>query len=306
MSDRNPISVNPIHYQPLPGENVTMGSFSKLKERLAPYPIKQSVPSPLDSKSPVFTPRIKSSISRLSGLIPNPTLLAKIEGNSFLRAAILSNPSLAEEISQIPALLTALLKNPSFLNAIISKPGLLSLIKENPYIVSGIIKNSNLPIESILEKLIEMKPSVKTENTSVNEKPHEMEKSTIASGKTHFVSGTLKNTKTVQPPTAQKQQPVVITKAFEGKAQTGKLPLVRIAPFPYVDARAYAVNPGLLALLGAAAFVSNRIKITGNLKDVGAELETQSESQPDAVQESDQIEGVGEISELHSVSEATI
>lgn len=82
------------------------------------------------------------------------------------------------------------------------------------------------------------------------------------------------------------------------------IPTLKPAAYSYFDAKLFAINPSLLALLGAAAFTTNRGKIiptSGSLKDIEIELETQSESQPDAIQELNQVERIGKVEELHSI-----
>ena len=70
---------------------------------------------------------------------------------------------------------------------------------------------------------------------------------------------------------------------------------------------ANAFSPAFMAATGAVAVVSNRRKaseVSGDAKEGegSVELETEAEAQPDALQESDQEQGAGEITEAGSTS----
>ena len=310
MADRNPISVTIVHSQVPHNENVQLSRFSKLQNNLKPYSVQADKLPDLDSKKPFTNTPIKTARfpSALSSLISNRAVLARVEANPSLRAAILNNPFLAEIIMNNPALLTAIIKSPELLAAVTNNSNILSSIKDNPGLLSEIIKNPALSIESILERL------AKKPETISPPPPHPLEKSTIAAERARpAVRALLSRVKTVGAESLEVQKlqasQVLETKMLEAKSPL-KTPMTpALKPAAYFDARLFAINPALLALLGAAAFVSNRGRVVpagGSLKDVGVELETQSESQPDAIQESDQIEGIGEVGEIHSVSEASI
>lgn len=318
MTDGNPISIAVTHSQIPLNENVQSSRFSEFRNNLKPYSIQTNKHSDLDSKKPFTNTQIKTTnlSSILSSLIPNPSVLARVERNPSLRAAVLSNPSLAGVIINNPALLTAMIKSPALLMALINNPSILSSIKENPTLLSEIVKNPDLSIKSILEKVAKKPETIslpKVKN-NLSSAPHQLEKSTIAAERARpAIRALLSRIKAVgvELLETQKQQSsqVLAAKILEAKApiRTPITPVLK--PVPYFDSRLLAINPALLGLLSAAAFVSNRGRVvpaSGSLKDVGVEPDTQSESQPDAIQESDQIEGIGEIGEIHSVSEATI
>ena len=308
MSDGNSINVTLAQLPVSHNENVKLSNFARLQNNLKPYTTKANKLPDLDSKKPFInttTKTVKLS-STLSSLISNSAILARVEANPSLRAAILSNPSLVDIITNNPALLTALIKSPGLLTSLTSNPDLLSSIKDNP----------TLSIESILERLAKKPETNSSPNTKNNlpQTPHPLDKSTIAAERARpAIKAVLSRVKAVGAESleVQKQQASQIIKAKILEARVLiKTPMIQtLKPAAYFDTRLFAINPSLLALLGAAAFVSNRIKVipvSGNLKDAGVEVETQSESQPDAIQESDQVDGIGEVGEIHSVSEATM
>ena len=322
MADGNLINVTLAYAAVSHNENLHSGQSSRLpskfEEKLKPYTLNQTNKLPdLDSKKPFINTADKpvKSISTLASLISNPVVLARVERNPSLRAAILSNPSLADVIMNNPALLTAIIKNPGLLTALTKNFDTLLLIKGNPAILSEIIKNPSLSIESVLEKIAkntEAVPLPKAKN-NLSQVPHPLEKSTIAAARTSAAIKTLlAGVKFVGAESleVQKQQAsqVLEAKILEVKTPIKSPAAQTLKPTAFFDARLFAINPALLALLGAAAMVSNRGRVTssGSLKDIGVELETQSETQPDAIQESDQVEGVGEVGEIHSISEASI
>ena len=239
----------------------------------------------------------------LAALISNPTVLAKTERNPFLRAAVLSNPFLAREISHSPRLLNILIKNPSLISSILANPKLLILIKQDSQIISEIIRNPGSSIEGILQNISERnKPNRSDENIkNITEKKlaqpevllHKSEKPIIATNK---VLPTIKEMLTK----AGLKIPIniPIAKTVDGKVQT-KLPLAwkqntRI----YIDPKTLAMHPSLITLLGAIAFSASRAKIITAASN-SEELETQSESQQDTLQEIEPIHEVEEASETH-------
>ena len=320
MADGNLINVTLAYAAVSHNENLHSGQSSRLpskfEEKLKPYTLNQTNKLPdLDSKKPFINTADKpvKSISTLASLISNPVVLARVERNPSLRAAILSNPSLADVIMNNPALLTAIIKSPGLLTALTKNFDTLLLIKENPAILSEIIKNPSLSIESVLENIAKKTETVLLPKVKNNQVPHPLEKSTIAAARTSAAIKTLlAGAKFIGAESleVQKQQASQVLEAKILEVKTPIKPPVTqtLKPTAFFDARLFAINPALLALLGAAAMVSNRGRVTssGSLKDIGVELETQSETQPDAIQESDQVEGVGEVGEIHSISEASI
>ena len=305
MSDGNSINVTLSHSH---NENIHLSNFAKLQNNLRPYTTKANKLPDLDSKRPFINTQTKTTKlpSTLASLISNPTILARVEASPYLRAAILSNPSLAETISSNPAFLTAIIKSPGLLASLINNPELLASIKDNPA----------LSVESILERLAKKPetnslPKVKSNSSQA---PHSLDKSTIVAARTQSViKALLSGVKTVSAESleVQKQQ---ASQVLEAKMLEARVPVKAsivpiLKPAAFFDARLFAINPSLLALLGAAALIANRGKVipaSGSLRDIGIELETQSESQPDAIQESDQVQGIGEFGEIHSISEAGI
>ncbi len=253
-------------------------------------------------------------VSPLSSLISSSAVLAKVEANYILRNAILLNPHLARAIINNPELLNALIKSPSLLALVTSNPDVLSIVKNNFLFLREILKNPGLSISSILESLSKkpILPLVKDINLQAiktNNIPHLLNISEIvghrAPLRSHMIPIGIKYLETIKQQAAQ----VLQTKIMQGNIRLPRtlIPVIKIRV--YQNARFFALNPSLLAILGGIAFAATRTKIapvTGSLTDEGIELETQSESQPDAIQESDQIGGVGEIGEIHSVSEATV
>ena len=318
MVDGNIISLTLAYFAVPRNENLQLSNFAKLQNNLKPYTTKANKLPDLDSKKPFTNTEAKTAKSSftLSSLISNPTILARVEANPNLRAAILSNPFLAELISSNSGLLSAIIKSPGLLASLTSSPDILSAIKDNPSILSEIIKNPTLSIESILERLtkkLETISSPKTKNNSP-QVPRPLDKSTIAAERARPATGALlSGVKAVGAESLeiQKQQSsqVLEAKTLQTKVPIRALTIQASKPMTYFDVRLLAINPSLLALLGAAAFTANRgkiISVSGNLKDVEIDLETQSESQVDALQESDQVGGIGEIEQIHSISEASI
>lgn len=318
MSDGNSINITLAHSSVPHNENVQSNHFSKLQNNLKPYTTKENKFPDLDSKKPFTNTAVKTAKfpSILSSLISNPSVLAKVEANPSLRSAILSNPSLAEVIINNPALLTAIVKNPGLLTSLTSNPGFLSSIKDNPTLLAEIIKNPALAIESILERLANKPEANSLQNIKPNTKnnssqaPHPLDKSTIAAERARpAVRALLSMVKAVSAESLEVQK-LQASQVLETRMLEVKSPMIpTLKPSAYFDARLLASNPALLALLSAAALVSNRGRVvpaSGSLKDVGIELGTESERQPDAIQESDQVDGIGEIGETHSVSEASI
>ncbi|GEM_PF-3085227 len=313
MSNENFIHAIPALSSVSHNENAKMSDFSKLQNNLSPYTIKADKLSDLDSKKPFISTLTKTTklSSALSFLISDSTILARVEASPYLRAAILSNPWLADEIINSPGLLTAIIRSPGLLTSLISNPGFLSSIKDNPALLAEIMKNPALSIESILERLAKRPETNFLSNTKNDspQAPHSLDKSIIAAERARpAIRALLSRVKVVGTESieVQKQQTsqVFETKALEARAPIKALIIPTVKPTAYFDARLFAINPSLLAVLGAAAFTANRGRIipaSGSLKDVAIELETQSESQPDAIQELDQVERIGEAGELHSV-----
>lgn len=311
MGDRSYINAILPHSQAPHNERAQVSNFSKLQNNLKPYTSKTNKLPDLDSQRPFPNTSIKAArlSSPLSLIVGNSTILAKIESRPYLRSAILSNPSLVDLITNNPELLSAIIKSPGLLTSLTSNPELLSSIKDNPALLAEIIKNPNSSIKSILEsftKKTETNPPTNTKNDQP-QSPHPLDKSTIASEKARPAAPTTSNTSEVQKP----QTPQIIqTKGSEAKALEIKAPMAPISkPMTSFDAKSLTANSSLFSLLGSAALTSYRgrlVPVSGDLKDVGVELETQSESQPDAIQESDQVNGIGEIGEIHSVAETSI
>ena len=288
MTDGTALSVPPIHLSLIHSENVFVDHFLQTHH--------------------IIKPHIYSS--DLSALIPNPTVLAKVERNPFLRAAILSNPSLAEVISYNPVLLDAIVKNPGLLTALISGPGLLSLIYENPFILSEIIKNPNTPVDKILEgltKKTELKLLANFKSiVSVKNIPHPMAISEIAAhrvptGRAALRAPSVELLETMKQQASQIIQAKILQKSIMPKIL---LPVLRV--MFYQNARSLVLNPALLALLGGAAFAANRVRImpaSGSLKDIGIELETQSERQLDILQGIGPVHEVEDTAEIHLMRE---
>ncbi len=316
MSNENSINAIPalslVHHN----ENAQLSNFSKLQNSLRPYTTKTNKLPDLDSKKPFINTPTKTAefSSALSSLISDSTILARVESSPYLRAAILSNPWLVDEIINNPGLLTAIIKNPGLLTSLTSNSGFLSSIKDNPALLFEIIKNPTLSIKSILERLtkkpeIIFSPNAKNNSSQV---PHLLDKNTIAAERARPAIrarlSKVKESVSAKSGEVQKQlaSQVFEAKVFEARApiKAPMIPTLKPAAYSYFDARLFAINPSLLALLGAVAFTTNRGRIipgSGSLKDAGVELETQSESQPDAIQEFDQVERIGEGEELHSV-----
>lgn len=319
MNDRTYIRATLPYSSTSHNERVQLSNFSRLQSNLKPYTTKTNKLPDLDSQRPFTNTPIKTTkfSSTLSSIIGNSTILAKVESSSSLRAAILSNPSLIDLIINNPELLNALIKSPGLLTSLTSNPDLLSSIKDNPALLAEIIKNPNSSIESILEtftKKAEINPSTNTKNDP-SKSPHPLDKSTIASEKARSaVPTSLSNTKTLDSKFSEVQKPqtpqVIQTKGSEAKVLETKSPMLPTSkPIASFDAKSFTTNPSLFTLLGSAALTAYRgriVPVSGDLKDVGVELETQSESQPDAIQEADQVNGIGEIGEIHSVAETNI
>ena len=119
--------------------------------------------------------------------------------------------------------------------------------------------------------------------------------------------------------TAPRAQAATVAAGTLGSAPTGGTtalgPAVRIgAPTPaqtqagpVAMAMANAFSPAFMAATGAVAVVANRKKasdVSGDSKegDGLVELETEAEAQPDALQETNQEQGAGEITEAGSTS----
>ena len=269
MTDGTNLSVSPIHLPLIHGENVFLDHYIYLSD--------------------------------LARLIPNPTVLAKVESHPLLRAAILSNHFLAREISYNPALLTMLAKSPELLGAVINNPTLLKIIKENPAIIEEILRNPSQSIETILQNILERKKSTrlgKNIESVAEKKPiqsqvlHKLEKPKV--------------------PLAIKEAiakiglkiPINIPniKTIEGKIQA-KIPLIqRQNGRIYIDPETLAMHPSLLVLLGAIAFSASRTKvipISGNPEEV----ETQTERQLDTLEQIYPIHEVEKASEVHLMKE---
>ena len=119
--------------------------------------------------------------------------------------------------------------------------------------------------------------------------------------------------------TAPRAQAATVAAGTLGSAPTGGTtalgPAVRIgAPTPaqtqagpVAMAMANAFNANFMAATGAVAVVANRKKasdVSGDSKEGEGlvELETEAEAQPDALQETNQEQGAGEITEAGSTS----
>lgn len=311
MSDENFINAIPALSSVPHNENAQFNNLSKLQNNLRPYTIKANKLSDLDSKKPFINTPTKTAelSSELSSLISNSTILARVEASPYLRAAILSNPWLADEIINNPGLLNAIIRSPRLLTSLTNNSGFLASIKDNPALLSEMMKNPTLSIKLILERLAKKTEIVFLPNIKTNspQSPHSLNKSTIAAERARPVIRVLiSKVKTIGAEHEVQRSEisqVFETKALEARVQikSPMIPALKTAPYSYFDAKLFAINPSLLAVLGAAAFITNRGRVipgNGSLKDEGVELETQLESQPDAIQKIDQVERISEVEEL--------
>lgn len=288
MSDGSSLAVQPIHL--FHGENVSHLHYVNLHHEF------------------------RNHTSPLSSIISSPAVLAQVEANYILRNAILVNPHLARAVANNPDLLNALSKSPSLLSLVTSNPDVLSIIKNNLAFLREISRHPGLSVNSILDSLSKKNTLPTTDRIDLkaiktNNIPHPLDVSEIVAHRvplrSHMIPVGVGYLETLKQQASQVLQTKIIQENI--RLPRTLIPIIKIRA--YQNARFFALNPSLLAILGGIAFAATRTKIaplTGSLTDEGIELETQSESQPDAIQESDQIAGVGEIGEIHSISEATV
>ena len=279
-----------------------------------------------------FSPALLSMLKSRAGL------LAILKSNHALYNTLAASPELLTAIAATPALLSVFSNNPGLLGLVAANPSLLSEIITDPTLFIKKRASSQdfpKPIEplvitttkSLPGKLI--KPPTKEVFTPSALKGTIQQQAPPKEKKALTKKGFLPSQTS---PLAHKLSPSLIAQAKAIAAKLAPIPKTTVtALIPYVTserrpglvpiqtlpvgkglkpdaiifARSMAANPALLALLGAAALGTTKGRIfstSGGLKDLGIELETESERQPDALLETNQEEGAGEINEATSIS----
>ena len=247
-------------------------------------------------------------IASTKGLPSSYRLSHVLSENPEIMAAALRNPSLLIAINSNPSLLSALKSNPYLLEAIETNPRLLSLIQSKP----GFLESLRTSLEPLTNPEKTFSPTSTTErknpslplSTKSNESKTKPELTTPiprrAVSRTSFLSERplAKSVMNMLVNTPETKQSTTIN-SNQNSLPGLKLPLALIA-----DSR--LLGPALLSLLGSIAVTTNKTTLTGASKEVGIGLETESERQQNALEEPEQVAGVGEISEANSASSTVV
>ena len=220
----------------------------------------------------------------------NPSLLDLIKGNPWILRSLRDNTKLADFVIKHPDLLTEFLESPERFT-----PGFIDLKKLNNEKLKAdeeanlFIKAKNKESASSQKTKIEINTIQEIPKARVIKKPHLLEAEIIAKAhienpNTQGIIGTFKTfsrkslKNIVSIPHDQELQPELIT-----------------------TARAFALNPELLAMIGAIAATTNKTKIK-NPEEKEFELETQSELENS---HDETIKSVSEINEIESEAKIT-
>ena len=264
----------------------------------------------------------------LNILIGNPRLLAMVSQFPALLNVLMSNPALLTILETNPSLIFLAITNPDFLVLLAKRPVLLRLVAANPKLIFLLTENLNLltlletkpSLLAMLGKNPELlatvtaKPELLSKIRSIKES---QKKIIINESKLikDFLQGAILASKALMNlarktllllsrtftmlktplTTLTNQRKVAVFKPVKVLPLANKLPLNTV-----VTSNTQALNPALLAQIGAIAVTANKGRVSssaGNPEDWGVEQEAQSEKQLRTLEEIGQIKGVEEAQE---------
>lgn len=260
----------------------------------------------------IGNPRLLTIVSQfpalLNILISNPTLLTILETNPSLIFLAITNPDFLVLLAKRPILLRLVAANPKLIFLLTENLDLLTLLRTKPSLLAMLGKNPEL-LATVIAKpeLLSKQRSIKESQKKIIIDENKLIKgflqravlaskalTNLAREILLLLSRTFTMVKT--PLTIlTSQRKVAVFKPVRVLPLVNKLSLNTV-----VTSNTQALNPALLAQLGAAAVTTNKGRVSssaGNPEDWGVEQETQSEKQLRTLEEIGQIKGVEEAQE---------
>ncbi|GEM_PF-5492603 len=272
----------------------------------------------------IGNPRLLAMVSQfpalLNVLISNPALLTILETNPSLIFLAITSPDFLALLAKRPVLLRLVAANPKLIFLLTENLDLLTLLKTKPSLLAMLGKNPELlaTVTAKPELLSKKRISLPQALRSINESQKKITinenklikgflQSAVLASKalTNLTRKTLlllsRTFTMVKTPltTLTSQIKVAVFKPVRVLPLANKLPLNTV-----VTSNTQALNPALLAQIGAIAVTANKGRVSssaGNPEDWGVEQEAQSEKQLRTLEEIGQIKGVEEAQELKLV-----